>query len=226
LLSSLAFGGAACTNADGAIVILQNQVADDQCVVPSSLATFLPRGIIDTDSTGGYVFNPLVQNNAVSNETKRRVALIQGAEIRLTLQEGLLEPSDQLTSLTDFTTRFSGQVQADGGFTSFSFTAIPQELLGLIATRLEVGVLTEIKIEATIFGEIEGGSIESNKFDFWVDVCRGCMKVDLGACTDVAASLEPLEGGVCNLLQDTKLECCTDSTSTEVCPAVREEPAE
>ncbi len=219
LVSSLTLGGAACTDADGAISILQNQVPEDGCSIPNDLGNFIPRGVIDTNARDGYLLNPLVQNNAVPSDTNDRTVIIGGAEVQLTLQDGLVTPSDQVTALTRFTSRFSGSVQADGAFTSFSFVVIPKDLLQLIAPALDASTTTEIKVEATIFGEIGGGDVETNKFVYWVDVCNGCMKVDQGPCADLAASFSPREGGICQKLQDIKLDCCTDEMGKEICPA-------
>ena len=227
VFGSLLLGGAACTSADGALLILQNQEAAEQCLVTADLGAFVSRGRIDTNAEEGYSFNPLVQNSASTEtnndgETLNRVAIIEGAEVKLTLQEGLFDTNDRMTALTNFTARFSGAIQPDGAFSAFTFTVIPKDLLDLMAPALAGGAITEVKVETTIFGTISGGGVESNKFVFWVDVCTGCMKVDQGDCTALSADFVGETGGVCQELQDTKIDCCTGSDGAEVCPAVPE----
>jgi hypothetical protein len=222
LTAFLGIGLSACTNADGAIFILQNQVAGTGCTISATLGSFQPRGTIDVQATQGYLFNPLVQNNASSSTTNNRVALIEGAEVELSLPSAPeLDGID--SSLLKFTQRFSGSIQPGGGLTSFSFVIISKDLLDLLAAGTTDGRLVTVQAKIKIFGTIGGGDVESNAYNYTIDVCDGCMKQNVGMCTDLSADFTASEGGACNLLQDTILECCTKSDSTELCPAAMEE---
>jgi hypothetical protein len=225
LALSMILPGAGCTDADQPIIILQNQVPDEGCIIPVGTGSgFRPRGIIDTQSAAGYLFTPLVQNNAVSisGNPNARLATIQGAEVGLTLQDPSVTVAEGDLS---FTKRFSGTIQPDGGLTSFSFTIIDKRVLDAIAGVIEspdqrFEVLAEIKV----FGTMAGGDLESVPFTYPVDVCEGCMRVDVGPCADLADDFVALEGGVCNPLQDVFTECCTALDESLTCPAVPPPP--
>ncbi len=225
---------AGCTNAGSPIFILQNQVPDEGCVISSSTsADFNPRGRIDVNAGAGYLFTPVVENVADQGDGAQGVVFVEGADIELTLEKGLLDAAvyDEAVSknLIKFSKRFSGAIQPDGGTTSFAFTVIPDQLMtDYVAARLadDGSQLTEVKVGVSIFGNMNGGDVSTPTFNFWVDLCNGCMKQNVGACTDLSSGFEPLTGGECVTLQDVPLECCTATDSSEVCPAVAETPAE
>lgn len=218
----------ACSAGGEPLIILQNQLPQDQCVLDASESgEFLFRGIIDTRSASGYIFNPLVQNNAlnVEDQDNLRIANVEGAEIRITT-DGVLSSTElsaaDSANLLHFTRRFSGSVRPEGGTTVFSFTAIDKALLDLIGPKLgDPDQRSEIQVEVTIFGKMGGGGVESIPFTFPVDVCNGCMQVSVGACADLADGFEPLEGGVCNPLQDVITQCCDAADNSLTCPAVK-----
>lgn len=219
--------GAGCTDADQPVIILQNQVPDEGCVIPIGTGSgFRPRGIIDTQSGAGYLFTPLAQNNALSidGNPNARLATIQGAEVALTLQDPAVAVAEGDLS---FTKRFSGTIQPDGGLTSFSFTIIDKRVLDAIAGAIEspdqrFEVLAEIKV----FGTMGGGDLESVPFTYAVDVCEGCMRVDVGPCADLTEEFVPLTGGECNPLQDVITQCCTELDDSLTCPAAPPPPVE
>jgi hypothetical protein len=216
---------AGCTAAGTPIFILQNQVPAEGCVPPTDLGSFNPRGRIDTAASGGYVFTPVVQNVAEADGVQGLV-FVEGADVDLTLQSGFIdeaavEDDDTFRALTHFSKRFSGTIQPGEGLTSFVFTILPRELLAdYMAERLAAdGTLVEVQADVKVFGTMNGGDVSTPTFTYWIDVCNGCMKQDLGACADLSSSYTALEGGVCTDLQDTPLECCTAADSSEVCPA-------
>jgi hypothetical protein len=226
-LAVLLIGAIGCTNADEPLIILQNQVPNAGCEIPSSRGTtFLPSGVIDTESAVGYIFNPVVQNNAVDTDNPNlRTVLVEGAEIDLKFQSGAVDTSEAdayaAAGLTNFTKRFSGSIVPDGGTTSFSFEIIPKALLEALADKLgDPSQRLQVTAEVKIFGSMGGGGVESIPFVYPVDVCKGCMEVNVGECVDLNESFTPLEGGECNPLQDVITECCTASDGSEVCPAV------
>lgn len=221
--------GAACTNGGEPLIILQNQVPGENCVISAAdtSQTFLPRGIIDTQSSVGYVFNPLVQNNAIAveNQDNLRIVNVQGAEMMLTIQNGVLDENEllgaQAANLISFSKRFAGSIQPDGGTTAFSFTLIDKALLDLLASKLTSDTQRiEVQAEVTVFGSMGGGTVESIPFVYPVDVCNGCMQVSVGACADLSESFVPQTGGECNPLQDVVTECCTAADNSLTCPAV------
>lgn len=218
-LSGLGLSSTACTDSDGAIFILQNQVPEAGCVIPSDITSpFLPRGRIDVQSSTGYLFNPLVQNNATVVETANRIALVEGAEVDITLPSATeLEGID--SSLTSFTSRFSGAIQPGGGLTSFSFEIMSKDLLDAIKPGTTDNRIVAVQASVKIFGEMGGGTVETNSYSYTIDVCDGCMTQNLGACTALADTFVATEGGLCNPSQDIVLQCCTKSDMTVQCPA-------
>lgn len=231
LLSSIALSmaalGSGCTDAGEPIFILQNQVPDEGCVISTNQnQSFLPRGIIDTQSGGGYLFNPLTQNNAVNLDSNdgARIANIFGADVQLVVQSGvytdLETQANDESGLTRFSKRFSGTILPDGGLASFSFTIIDPAMLASLGAKLgSPDQRIEVVAEVQLFGEMAGGTIKSNTFFFPIDVCNGCMKVSVGDCAALPDGFVPLTGGECNPLQDVATECCTAADQSLVCPA-------
>ena len=228
LASALGFMGApGCTSEDATVVILQNQAPTMGCMVSSSSSdAYVPRGFIDAQANAGYFFTPLLRNFATSTSTAgegRRIAFLEGAEIRLDFPAGLLSDAElsDLSSrnLVEFSQPFSAAVSPNGGLTSVVFELIPVPVLQALRGPLpEDGTLASIQATVQVFGKLGGSSITTQEFVYWVDVCDGCAKNQLGDCALVDPSADIRTGGVCNLLQDGFVDCCTQA-GEEVCPA-------
>jgi hypothetical protein len=76
-----------------------------------------------------------------------------------------------------------------------------------------------VTAEVVVFGDLNGGDVESVPFFYPVDVCDGCLKIDRGPCSGLPDDFEPEQGGECNPLQDAAADCCTDADGDDVCPA-------
>jgi hypothetical protein len=228
LLATLAVG---CVDDDLSLVILQNQVPGANCTIEANPTTeFRARGIIDARADFGYLFTPVVRNYAVTGGSvteAQRLIQVQGADVELQIQPGVFTEEELAALVADqplltrFSARFSGVVEPDGGTTAFQFTLLSKALLDALATKLadDGSNLAAVQATVTIFGTMAGSDIKSDPFTYWVDVCDGCMQVDVGSCVDLPANFEASSGGECNELQDVPLECCTSSTSALVCPA-------
>lgn len=218
--------GSACTDADNPLIILHNQVPDEGCIVPvNETGGFFSRGLIDTQAASGYIFTPLVQNNAlpIDGNPNARIASVQGATVKISLQEGtgIDLTSDAVAPLVNFTKRFSGTIQPDGGLGTFAFTIIDKALLTVLEGALgSPDQRLEVQAEVRIFGQMGGGDVDAVPFLYVVEVCNGCMQVDVGACSDLATDFVAKSGGECNVLQDVVLECCTELDNSLTCPAV------
>ncbi len=233
LLCAIAFSlcSSACTKSDSPLVILQNQVPEVGCLVTNSPTdTFFARGIIDTESTTGYRFFPVIQNNAaeIDGATGQRVAQIQGVDIKITLQPGLFSAAspfagdtiDPPPRLSDFTLRFSGSIQPGGSTASFDMVVLSKELLDAIGPRLSNSdQRTFAMVELNVFGLMGGNDIEAQPFVYFIDICKGCMKIDVGSCAGLATDFTARNGGPCNQLQDVPTDCCDVGSETEQCPA-------
>lgn len=211
--------GAACTDVGAPFFIVQNTVPGDGCSVSASSIEFRARGIIDANAGAGYVFTPVVRSTAGSDaDESLRIVFVEGADIDIDIQSGFA--ADGIPSeLTSFSKRFSGAIQP-GGTTAFAFTIIPEQLLTDYILPSLGEELLELGVTVRMFGQYGGGDVEAQPFTYWVDVCNGCMKQNVGACDSLASDFVASAGGECVLLQDVPLECCTQADSTELCPAV------
>jgi hypothetical protein len=204
---------AGCTTESGeSMVILQNQVPEAGCVIPGGATpTFRSRGVIDVESGDGYVFTPVVQSRVEGDD---RLIAVRGADVELTFPEGDFSADE---GLTRFSQAFSGTIEP-GGSAGFGFIIIPRGLLDRIGDDLGSGGSMQVTAEVVVFGDLNGGDVESVPFIYPVDVCEGCLKIDNGDCGALPEGFEPSQGGECNLLQDAIVDCCT-AGGTEFCPA-------
>ena len=226
----LTLGAAACTDSGKSVRVLQNQAPEPGCVVPTDQGAFIPRGRIDTNADSGYLFTPLVQSTVTESEngSTDRVMFIEGADVELSFAPGFFSDAEigglESSGLVNFSQAFSGSIFPDG-FTSFAFIVVPKPLLDAIGDKLSDGGATVVTASVTVFGELDGGDIESNPFNYPIEVCEGCMLIDNGPCTELPDDFEPLTGGNCQVLQDFPIDCCTSIDGDAVCPAVAEDPA-
>jgi hypothetical protein len=231
LLTALAIGAScaltgACADGGETLLILQNQrPGDEECIVPAArTAEFVQRGIIDTRGSIGYLFTPVVQSFAEvgpSSSRQQRIVVVEGANVDLTLQDGALpEGADINPVLTSFSQPFSGTIEP-GGTASFIFTIVPIELIKAIEPQLDGGrISAQVRADVSIFGKMGGGSVRSETFVYWVDVCDGCLVSSVGSCAALPADYEPVAtGNACNPTQDTVQVDCCESGGALVCPA-------
>ena len=224
-----------CTDAGRPLVIIQNQVPDDGCIVPSSAsANFRGVGTADVNSPGGYLFFPLVQNVADGNKNdlSERVAQMRGADVTVEFQNGVLP--EVLPELIErdlkLTHPFSGTINPDGDTTGFAFEVVTESMLGAIqdlgALNADGSNFFTLFATVTVFGEMDGGTVESEDFVYPVRVCDGCLLRDLESCEALPVGFVGGGGFVeCpGLLQDFVLECCTDAEGTVLCPAKHVDP--
>ncbi len=228
LATGAMFTGACVTSDDDTtILILQNQVPTSECLPQTDPAEpFIARGRVDTNTPNGYVFSPIVQNTASTTDTTvSQLYQFQGADIDLTPQGGFFDDAEiaalNMSNSLSFSQRFSGIIMPDGGVTFMVFEIMSRAFLDAVAAKLPAdGTLLQVKAEIQIFGQMHGGGLKSQKFEYWVDVCNGCLTpTDLGSCDTVPEGFVSGQGS-CFGLQDFALDCCTDATSGAlVCPA-------
>jgi hypothetical protein len=219
VLAAAAMSG--CTDAGGSLIIVQNQIPGEGCIIPPAPAEFRGRGIIDVQATAGYLFTPVVKSLLVANPQSARVVAIQGADVDVTFASSLFSDDEEAALRDDRLTRFSQAVSGSvdpNGTASFGFLVLSTGLLDRIGDKLADGELTQVTVEVVMFGEMDGSDVESNPFSYPIDVCDGCMKIDNGDCANLSSEFEPQPGGECNLLQDVPVDCCT-AGGAERCPA-------
>lgn len=206
-----------CVDGGETLQILINQEPKEDCALSSSPGdAYLARGRIDTNSAGGYLFTPLIENKAEAVSGASRIAQLQGANIDLKFSGGFGDGLDG--ALTRFSQQFSGSIPA-GGFGAYAFTVIPKQVLDSLASKLGEGEQTEVIAQVRINGSISGGGVDSNLFSYPVDVCKGCLQNNLGDCAELPSGYNISQGGNCQELQDGVLDCCTYNGET-FCPAI------
>jgi hypothetical protein len=218
---------AACTDGGRPLVIRNNLAPEEGCTFTvNSTAGAITRGRIDTQAADGYLFAALVENDAESgtgSDSQRR-ALIEGADVELSFPanvEEMFADNEDFADDRAFTQFFSGVVEPDGGKSYFTFVILPKQFMTNYLGFIGAGSTLEVTARIVLFGQLGGGSTESIPFNYTIDVCNGCMTVDLGACSDLPEDFEGSPGGICNTLQDVPLECCDGNN---VCPAVPPPP--
>lgn len=217
---------AGCTDAGETLLLVQNQAVDANCLVPAARGSaFISRGVVDTEVSSMYVFTPLVESRAdIDNNADafERTITVQGAEISLEFADESLVNVGALDTAgaINFTQRVSGTMQP-GELRSFAFIAVPNAVLQDLGDSLSAGGLTQVLATVKMFGELGGGDVDSAEFAYPIDVCKGCLQIDVGACIGY---VPPLERS-CFPGQDVfTQECCTSSGGARICPAVTELP--
>lgn len=232
LAGSLLLSGA-CTDdsADSAILILQNQIPGEGCAISTAQTTdaYLA-GQIDTRSTVGYLFNPIIKNYSVSsaNASKtQRMVFLEGVDVEIDFQDSALFSDAEISALdADGVTRYSipltGIIEPDGGVLALSFEVVPTEVLEFIASKTSANTLIYARVAA--YGKMSSGDIRTQTFSYPITVCTDCSTRDVGLCTGLPEGFVAAKANSCNAFQDGVTDCCGDGLGGLVCPAVRAEP--
>lgn len=161
-----------------AVIFPQPQGLGTQCTYaanPSQI--FLSRGVLDVgfgrqeyDAVFLLANQLVAQSNPSQAQTETSDINVQGAIVRVTDAAG--------NQLANYTTLTSGTVYAaiggTPGYAVVSATAVSQQALAA-AGSVQNGSKTLVSY-LKFFGHTLGGDyIESNEFEFPVDVCNGCL---------------------------------------------------
>ncbi len=226
-----------CGTPPGQFVIIQNQVPDTGCVVPADLsATYRDSGdldlsLVNNGAETGYLFFPLMQNNAPASTggiDPNRIALSE-FEVDLSVADGapativsLFESASNdsmFAKLIKFSVPTSGSVASGGGNTSGTVNAVPAELARRMLGQNAVAPGTFFYLTATVRvqGKTLTSTVTSDPFHYPIRVCNGCLANDLGICPLSQAGSN--SGDPCNIAQDEPVDCC-ELGSSLVCPPV------
>lgn len=219
----LAVVSSACTDAGAVLIILQNQVPDDGCTISGGAGTlFRSRGIIDVNSPGGYLFTPVVQNVAVGNrdDPSEHLVMVQGGDVEILFPEGFSGTENIPDTL--FTTPFSGPISPDGSTTSFGFEVLTRNFLqGVKGTgNLDVSGSNFVTLIAkvSIYGQMDGGTVQSEEFSYPIDVCDSCLIDDFGPCEPTPDGYTGVSFPCLGHIQDVLHQCCRDGGGALRCP--------
>jgi hypothetical protein len=240
-LSAAAILGAAlflgsCGTPPGQFIIIQDQVPQNGCVVPADLSAVyrdsgdLDISLVDDDADTGYLFFPLMQNNAPAATgggiDPNRIALSE-FQVDLSVADDAPGPIVSLFNqpprpdLIKFSVPTSGSVASGGGNTSGTVNAVPAELAreirGTKNVLLSPGDFFYLTATVRVQGKTLTNTVTSDAFHFPIRVCNGCLASDLGICPLAQAGND--NGNPCNIAQDQSVDCC-ELGSALVCPPV------
>jgi hypothetical protein len=241
---ALAFGG--CSLPPGQFIIVQDQVPDPGCVIPTTLGSIyrgtgtLDIRIVSDTAEDAYLLFPLLQNNLAAPQGQtadpNRIAL-SGYNVDITLPPADGIPADITQMFSDLSTSgpdggpdhaiefsvpTSGSVASGGGTTSSGLAVISGNLARQIRAKAALQSTAYIYLTATVraLGKTLTGNVESDAFHFPIRVCDGCLIADhdsIPACP--VADAPANTGNECNPAQDGFVDCC-DLDGSLVCPSV------
>jgi len=237
-LSLFILGAAAgCGAPSGQFLIVQNQVPEGGCVIPSTLGAVY-RGTGDLDvrlvqdgAKRGYAVFPLLQNNLPAPSAGQvgdpnRIAL-SGFDVDISLpsdapQEGPIWELFQSLELNEpgllhYGVPTSGSVASGGGNTASSVDGLPAELARRIRATGVLEAKTFIYVNTTIRarGDTNTGGVTSDPFKYPIRVCDGCLIAQVDVCPFTSSPTNL--GNECNVAQDQSVDCCVAGSGL-VCP--------
>jgi hypothetical protein len=236
-LAVCSFGGAlGCSGTPpGTFIVVHNQVPLSDCSIPGMLTdAYRPFGVYDVSPAegsllrslvGGYALFPLLQNDfpGASGDVEGNRIALSGWDVEIGVAANA-EPgaiTDLITSLTTtndplvkYSTVTSGSVGSGGGFTASMVNAFPEDLGTMIHS---MGILSPTRtywIEATVRarGTTLVQSVESQEFHYPIQLCDGCLTVDVGPCGPT-----PVASGACTPGQDFAPLACCEKVGELVC---------
>ncbi|HSZ81678.1 MAG TPA: hypothetical protein VLA14_05325 [Polyangia bacterium] len=224
-----------CGTPPGQFVIIQNQVPQSGCVIPGTLSDLyldsgdLDLSLINDGADTGYLFFPLMQNNAPAPASAgidpNRIAL---SEFLVDLSVGADAPPAIVSlfnqpprpELLKFSVPTSGSVASGGGDTAGSVNAVTAELARDIRSKNALaspGDFFYLTATVRVQGKTLTNTVTSDPFHYPIRVCNGCLAHDLGICPLTQAGAD--SGDPCNIAQDQPIDCCELGPSL-VCPPV------
>jgi hypothetical protein len=158
----------------------------------------------------GYLLFPSALNKQISNAQFNRgietnQIIIDTARVDITPFGGATVSSD----CTSFDENVYAYVRPA------ELVAVPVELIpsGCVS-KLNAPDGSSVQVSLQFVGTSNNNTVKSNTMKFTVNLCKGCLQNNVGACCMTANNL-----GLCNPGQDAPIDCCTDGTGATVCPA-------
>jgi hypothetical protein len=118
----------------------------------------------------------------------------------------------QGSSMLHYQTPWSGGVASGGGKLNAIVEALPVQLAQQLLATGSFGNDPSLVLKLTVqaLGTTNSGrSMQSDPFDFPVEVCAGCLVGHVASCPYSVAATNP--GNPCNPAQDVTVDCCTDN---------------
>jgi hypothetical protein len=235
VLGSIAAQLIGCTD-NPSIVILRNVEPGADCTIDPSNTILQGSGLLDVTNplpngapNLGYLFTPAISNPALGSAStssspsnpSARIFFLQGANVEI-----IKGPGDRSTAavaalenagLASRTIRIGSSIEP-GGLIGLGFRIIDFEQVATLNQVIGPDPVTVVA-RVTVFGERDDTDVESLPFEYPVTLCLGCLIFDAGPCSGITMGADLPQGGVCNLVQDEVLSCCSTDFGTTQCPA-------
>ncbi len=233
---TFSLGFAACGRTPGQFEILNDQVpiiSGGGCAIPVNPTVYQGEGTLDlsivrADFGSAYFVFPLIENNLPSSSN----GSLDPNEIQLSGFQIDIKPigapppasiqdvfnKNEGGALVHYQIPWSGGIKSGGGQLSAAAAAFPvglaQQLVAAGGISTEPSLTVDLQIQA--LGKTNSGlSMQSDPFEFPVQVCNGCLVANVAPCPYAAAPANP--GNSCNPAQDVPVDCCTDNGAL-LCP--------
>lgn len=229
-----ALGGCVASGGDESILVVKavappTTATGGVCTfTPSDTDAGLVHGALDVTSGFGYQIIAQLRSRITADPTQTgqedaRTISLRGANVDLTFPDaGTL--SAQIADLKSkgllhFMAPISGALPPNDSLADVPFELIPAgvaaELNGMAGFASTV-----VQATFTVVGDLAGGNVSSQAFQYSVTLGARNLIVDKGPCSMVSKSFVPRIGNLCYPGQDFVVDCCEDPTNTRVCPAV------
>jgi hypothetical protein len=158
----------------------------------------------------GYLLFPSALNKQISNASFNRgietnQIIIDTARIDITLFGGATLSSD----CTSFDENVYAYVRPA------EEVSVPVQLIpSACVAKLNAPDGSSAQVSMQFIGTSNNNTVKSNTMKFTVNLCKGCLQNNVGACCAAAANV-----GLCNPGQDAPIDCCTNGAGATVCPA-------
>jgi hypothetical protein len=220
---------AACGRVPGQFEILNDQVPAAGCTVPVSPGVYQGVGRLDLSIARGnvgsaYLFFPLIENNLPlpkSGSQDPNQIQLSGFNIDITPLAGTSSDTNSVlagNALAHFKTAWSGGVPSGGAQITAIVDAFPvalaEQLLDQGSVSKDPSATLNLRVQALGTTTV-GSEMQSDPFDFPLEICVGCLVANVQACPFMSAPANP--GNACNPAQDTRVDCCTTNGAL-VCP--------
>jgi hypothetical protein len=219
----------ACGRVPGQFEIVNNQVPLPGCAIGVNETIYQGSGILDVSlvragaSSAFYVF-PLLKNNlsGSSGSVDTNKIVMQSFAVDISV---LSAGDDELRGLVEdapavdlhYKTPWSGSISSGGGLVSAAVSAFPVSLANRLKGSPLLGVSPSLLVNLQIraFGHTTVQDIESDPFNYPVEVCSGCLVANVQPCPYTTAPANP--GNECNVAQDAPVDCCMSGNDL-ICP--------
>jgi hypothetical protein len=227
-----AFSLAACGRVPGQFEILNDQVpsaGSTGCVVAvnpilSQGVGRLDLAVVQSNAHTAYLFFPLLQNNLPrsSGTLDPNEIQLKGFNVDITSLAGTTPGTDAVlagNAAAHFRSTWSGSLASGGSQLTATVDAFPvslaSELFGNGGVSAEPDATLNLHVQA-IGTTVGGTDMQSDPFDFPLEICVGCLIANVQSCPYTSAPANP--GNPCNVAQDDFVDCCTDSSGSLICP--------